>query len=382
MKPQAFFEIGPLFEHNWTGIPIVTAGLAEQALQDISIDWQFFYHSLSIPRSFLEGLLRNRTGLGAHEFLLRHVWDKHDILFDHAKKARGFFCNIKPVRNFFAEEAIFVHDLSPLLTPQFHAEPSIRHFADRFRYDVETSVRFFCNSRATRDDLVAYFGVNPAAAPVVPMGIEIDLAHISAAQLAASQYTIEPYVIVLGTLEPRKNGRIILRFLAQDPGFLTRFRVVFVGREGWLDENSVLLKEITKAGLPADRIIFTGYVSDAEKIAFLYNAAFCIYASFFEGYGLPVREAAILKKIIVSSDSSSLQEVAPERCFFFDPNDLDQFSRVMLMAEKRAAQLRRPQSLLDIDAELRHMNWEEAYALLAEWVISPLITRSTDIYGA
>jgi glycosyltransferase involved in cell wall biosynthesis len=371
LKPQAYFEIGPLMEDHWTGIPVVTAGLAEQALRDDTIDWHFFYHSLEVPRSLLERMLQNRTGAGSHAFLLRHVWGKHDIPFDQAENARGFFCNIKSVRNFFAEEAIFVHDLSPLLTPQFHNEDTINHFADRFRYDVTSSAWFFCNSEATRNDLVTYFGVDPAAAPVMPMGIEIDLAHVSAAQLAASQHAIEPYVVVLGTLEPRKNGRIVLRHLIHDPGFLERFRIVFVGREGWLDENAALLREVMEAGLPSDRIVFTGYVTDAEKIALLYNAAFCIYASFFEGYGLPISEAAMLGKLIVSSDSSSMPEVAPERSFFFDPNDGAQFARALTMAEKRAAQLRRSGTLIEIEARLRDSGWQKGYAALAEWVTSP-----------
>lgn len=372
MKPQAYFEIGPLFEDHWTGIPVVTAGLAEQALHDSTIDWHFFYHSLVMPRTFVGLLLLNGSGSGSHDFLLRHVWGKHDIPFDQAHKSRGFFCNIKPVRNFFAEEAIFVHDLSPLLTPQFHAGSSINHFADRFRYDVMSSERFFCNSQATRSDLIAYFDVDPAVVSVVPMGIKIDLAHVSSAQLAASQHVIEPYVVVLGTLEPRKNGRIVLRHLVHDPGFAHRFRVVFVGREGWLDENAALLREIEESGLPSDRIVFTGYVTEAEKIALLHNAAFCIYASFFEGYGLPIGEAAMLGKLIVSSDSSGMPEVAPERCFFFDPNDGAQFARAMSMAEKRAAQLRPPKTLIEIATRLPDYGWHKAYASLVEWVASPL----------
>ncbi len=375
MKPQAFFEIGPLIEDHWTGIPVVTAGLAEQALQDHAIDWHFFYHSLMVPHAFLEQMLQNRTGKGAHEFLLRHVWGKHDISFNHARRGRGFFCNIKPVRNFFAEEAVFVHDLSPLLTPQFHDGPSVSHFADRFRYDITTSARFLCNSKATRDDLIAYFPVDPASAVVVPMGAEIDMAYVSAAQLAASQYAIEPYVVVLGTLEPRKNGRIVLNYLARDPSFAHRFRVVFVGREGWLDENGTLLREIKAAGLPLDRIMFTGYVSEAEKIALLHNAAFCIYASFFEGYGLPIREAALLGKLIVSSDSSSMQEVAPERCFFFDPHDVAQFSRAVKMAELGASQLRASKSLIEIETRMQGAGWQPAYDILAEWIASPLDTE-------
>jgi glycosyltransferase involved in cell wall biosynthesis len=371
LKPQAYFEISPLIEDRWTGIPVVTAGLAEQAINDNSIDWTFFWHSLVVPRSFVTTLLRDRSGVGSQDFLVRHLWDKHDIPFEKARCARAFFPYIKTVRDLFCEEAIFVHDLSTLLTPQFHTGDAITHFADHFRYDVETSARFFCNSNATRDDLVTYFGVDPSATVVVPMGATIDLMDVSAAQLASSSFTIEPYVVVLGTVEPRKNGRIVLQHVAQDPGFAKRYRIVFAGGEGWLDENVQLLGEIRRAGVESDRIVFTDYVTEAEKVALLYNAAFCIYPSLFEGYGLPVLEAALLGKIVVTSNSTSMPEVAPAQSFFFDPEDPLQFSMAIGMAEKRSGALRAPKSLIEIASRLRDSGWQTAYAQLAEWASAP-----------
>jgi len=368
VRPRAYFEISPLFEKNWTGIPIVTAAIAEHALKDEAVDWRFFFHSITLPNDFVEAIVRRKSGANALGFLHEHAWRKQDIGFEEGAGARALFPNIKTLRGVFGREAIFVHDLSPLLTPQFHNQDSINHFANRYRHDVETSERFFCNSEATKGDLIAYFGVDPSAATVVPMGVTIDPAALSAAQLSAQLYAIEPYVVVLGTLEPRKNGGLVLQYLAKDPGFARRFRVVFVGREGWLDENRKLLDEIEKAGLPRDRIVFTGFVSEAEKTALLYNAAFCIYASFFEGYGLPILEASALGKIIVCSNSSSMPEVAPEKSFFFDPADLAQFARAVTRAEKRAAQLRLPTTLTDFTDRLAALGWRGCYDAITEWV--------------
>ncbi len=371
MRPAAYFEIGPLFERHWTGIPVVTAGIAREALEDSSIDWSFFYHTLEVPRDFVIELLASGSGRDALEVIASDVWRNRDIDYGKAQEARGLFPNIKTVRGLFREEAVFVHDLSPLLTPQFHDQASINHFAERFRYDVESSVRFFCNSEATKGDLVTYFNVDPADAPVTPMGVSLDLAALSGAQLAARLHAVEPYVVVLGTLEPRKNGALVLQFLSRDPGFARRFRVVFVGREGWLDENKRLLRDIENAGLPRDRIVFTGFISETEKAALLYNAAFCIYASLFEGFGLPILEAAAMGKLIVCSDSSSMPEVAPERCIFFDPTDPAQFAAAMASAEKRAPQMRSPSSLIDLAPRLADLGWDRCYRPIAEWVRSP-----------
>ncbi len=370
MPSRAFLEVGPLFERQWTGIAKVTAGIARQALGDPQIDWTFFFQSVALPRACVVKLIEQRSGAGGFDFLAEHLWSKADIAFDEARTGRALFTNIKTVRGLFADEAIFVHDLSTLLTPQFHEPGTIAFFADHIRYDIETSSRFFCNSRATRDDLVTYLAVDPAAATVVPMGVDIDPADLSAAQLAAERVAVEPYIVVLATLEPRKNAAIVLRFLARNPDFARRFRIVFIGRSGWLDERQRLLDEIESAGLPADRVLFTGYAGECEKTVLLFNAAFCVYASMFEGFGLPILEAAALGKIIACSDSSSMPEAAPDQCCFFDPTDDAAFASAMLEAEQRARRLRSPMSFADVASRLAPLGWERCYRLVAEWVKS------------
>jgi glycosyltransferase involved in cell wall biosynthesis len=127
---------------------------------------------------------------------------------------------------------------------------------------------------------------------------------------------------------------------------------------------------LSEAGLDPGRVMFTGYVGESEKVGLLYNAAFCIYPSFFEGYGLPIVEAAALGKLIVCSNTSSMPEVAPDHCFFFDPADMAQFSRAMAMAEKRALQLRPPQSLADVADGVARAGWGACYDAIANWVKS------------
>lgn len=129
------------------------------------------------------------------------------------------------------------------------------------------------------------------------------------------------------------------------------------------------MSKIIAAGVAEDRVFFTGYVSETEKLGLLYNASFCIYGSFFEGYGLPVLEAALLGKIVVCSSSSSMPEVAPQNCLFFDPNDISQFSRAISVASQRSMRTRQPsQSFEDVRAKLESRNWVDCYNQIAEWI--------------
>jgi glycosyltransferase involved in cell wall biosynthesis len=380
MKPIAYFETSTLFEQHWTGIAAVGAGLAAKAFDDSDIDWRFFFKSVEIPRRAVGSALEKWTGDGlADAFVNHYAWTKNDITFAAARQSKGFFCHIKTVRNFFAEEGMFLHDLTPLLVPQFHAEDTIRHFADRIRLDVESSTLILCNSRATLGDLDSYLSAPSGSAMAVPMGVHIDLAHLSVAQLLGDTLAVEPYVVVLGTLEPRKNGTLVLRHLLRDPGFADRFRIVFVGRDGWLDQSEKLLEQVRKAGVKPDRIVFTGFLSEQEKTVLIYNARFCIYPSYFEGFGLPILEAAILGKMIAVSNTSSMPEVAPDKSVFFDPRDEADFARALKCIEMRSAQVGRPATACEVGRELAlRGSWAPAYRHLAEWAGSPVRPSATE----
>jgi glycosyltransferase involved in cell wall biosynthesis len=367
---EAVLDISALFEDTWTGIPNVVAAIAERALADQSISWTFTYETIPIARNVVGGFLANHSGSGGLPFLADAAWNGVPISPEAACGMVALFPNIKPVRKYFGKEAIIVHDLSPILTPEFHNADNIFHFANRIREDVATSDHLFCVSEATLTDVHAYLGKPKDQMSVIRLGADFDLAEISGGLLQTrSGWQVEPYIAVIGTLEPRKNGGIIFDYLMQNPGLAHQYRIVFIGRDGWLDEKARLLKRLEGVGVSRDRILFTGYVSNAERTALMINAAFCIYPSFFEGFGLPVLEAGALGKITVCSNSSSIPEVLPSQCVFFDPCEMPEFVQAVRVAELRAAQTRSSgQSLDDITKGVAPYGWDACYAEISRWV--------------
>ncbi len=366
----AYLEISALFETQWTGIPTVVAALAERALNDPSVGWQFIHETVILPDEMVRTMLAERSGMTARRLFQEAAWDHRHVSYDEAARGKAVFTNIKPMRGLFGQEAMIIYDLSPMLTPQFHNSDTIDHFANRFRGDVETSVHFFPISEASRGDMETYFGIARSACTIIPMGIDVDLMSLSYAQEIARSSAVEPYVVVLGTLEPRKNGRMVLEYVARNPGFAHRYKVVFVGREGWLAEREQLVAHAERSGVPRDQIIFTGYVTEQEKTCLLYNSAFCIYASYFEGYGLPILEAALLGKLIVCSNTSSMPEVMPEQCFFFDPGSVIELAKAISYAEKRSKQIRPVLALPEIIDRLEKYSWSHCYDGVQAWVKS------------
>lgn len=366
----AFLEVGALFEAHWTGIPNVVAGIARYALADDAIDWRFLYDTVQLPRAMVVEMLAQRSGAGRLDQLAQLVWSERTVPAATAATAAAIFPNIKPAHRLFGREASIVHDLSPLLTPQFHNADNIIHFANRIHLDVDSSDHVFCVSEATRQDVFHYLGMSLDRMSVIRLGVDIDPADLSAAHVRSGGIIAEPFVAVIGTLEPRKNGRILLDYLRSDPKFADRQRVVFIGREGWLDERESLMERVAAAGVRPGRIVFTGFVSETDKLALMLNSRFCIYPSFFEGFGLPILEAGVLGKITVCSHTSSMREVMPDRCIFFDPANSEDFGRALRLAERQAEVTRSgDRCRSDILADAAGHGWHHCYATIAAWVV-------------
>jgi glycosyltransferase involved in cell wall biosynthesis len=138
----------------------------------------------------------------------------------------------------------------------------------------------------------------------------------------------EKFWLSVCTLEPRKNLRYLLRaFLDYVNRAANPHPLVLAGGEGWMEgELETFLKQL---GLN-DHVLLTGYVSD-ETLRWLYKNCFgFLYPSLYEGFGLPVLEAMGFGAAVVTSNTTSLPEVAGEAAHYVDPFDLKSMSDALL----------------------------------------------------
>lgn len=370
-KVKAVFDVAPLLEDHWTGISNVIAAIAESAIQDNRIDWTFCFEVLPLPRSMIEKLLGDQSGTRCAQMFVDVALNNKSLDFRQGKEYVGVFPHVKSVRNFFRKEALIVHDLSPLLTPMYHSQDNIDHFANRIRHDIESSDHCFCVSEATRRDVELYFGRSRENTSVIRLGGSFDPCDLSLAlESSRRKMSVEPYVAVLGTLEPRKNARIVFDFLLENTEFIQNYKFVFIGRDGWLDEKNRILSLLKEKGIPNDRVLFTGFVSSEQRAILLANCSFCIYPSFFEGFGLPILEAATLNKTTVCSNTSSMPEVAPEKSIFFNPNSIEEFSDAMEIAHRQATIERNSiTSLADTLYRNKDAGWGPCYEEISNWIL-------------
>ncbi|WP_175830758.1 glycosyltransferase family 4 protein [Burkholderia cepacia] len=372
MSAQAYMDISPLFEEHWTGIPVVTAMIAERARTDPNIDWRFIYESIEIDVDIVDNLLMLRSGGDYLEYLESQLWKGRTIDYARAATSAALFPNMKALRGYFGREATIYHDFSTLLTPQFHNQDTINHHANRFLGDVRSTGMHFCVSRSTALDLINYFSVDEQMVKVLPLGVDLSPETLSSVLAAREEIDAEPYICVLGTIEPRKNGKIIFDFLEKYPQFLGKYKVVFIGRDGWLNEKERLLKRLNEINPRfSERIVFPGFVSEAKKMLLLAMSRFVVYPSFFEGFGIPIAEAGVLGKYVVCSNTSSLPEVYPERSFLFDPKDVHSFARAVENAElANDLTFLDRSSFTEIWKDCRSRSWDYTYEMIADWVES------------
>ncbi len=174
---------------------------------------------------------------------------------------------------------------------------------------VRRSAALTAISQATADDLVRRF---PRAAGKTTVTLLAADAAFAAQDGEAADLGV-PYVLAVGTLEPRKNlPRLIEAFARLD----TKHELVLVGGLGWDTAET----EAAIAG--AERVRRLGHVGDAELRALYRGAALFAYPSLYEGFGLPVLEAMAAGAPVLTSSVSSLPEVGGDAAFYCDPLDV------------------------------------------------------------
>ncbi len=215
----------------------------------------------------------------------------------------------------------YVHDLMPLEVPQFSRADRIAAFGAFIGELVRHRATFVANSRATAAALARHLeAVAPGAFPVLEVvhpGIERP--QNAAAMRAASATTAD--FIVLGTIEPRKNHKMLLaiwrEMIAENDAPIPRLRII--GRRGW-DIDEVTAELDGWAGR-SDHVIEESGLDDDAVRARLRDATALLFPSFAEGFGLPLAEAAALGVPVIASDLPVFREIVTDGLVALPPDD-------------------------------------------------------------
>ena len=212
--------------------------------------------------------------------------------------------------------AIVVYDLitfKPDARPQRRAARIERMTAGRA---IQRAAALLCISDWTREDLVERFPVAAPKATTIPLAASVP-DEVDADEALARLGLDRPFVLAVGTLEPRKNlGSLVAAWSQLHDLVRHTHALALVGPKGW--EMDEVLAPVRATH---DDVRVLGFVPDEDLTALYERCALFCYPSLYEGFGLPVLEAMQAGAAVVCSNTSSLPEVGGDAVAYVDPLD-------------------------------------------------------------
>jgi len=221
---------------------------------------------------------------------------------------------VPPVRS--GTRLVTVHDLTAWRFPELVDDHS-RAYPALLRRAVDGGCHVHCVSEAVGREVVGELGIDPGIVHVIPNGFD-PVASGSAA--AARQRVGGPYVLSIGTIEPRKDYVGLIRAMAAVWAEHPEVKLVIVGGDGW---GVKAFEAAVRDSGAAERILRVGYVTDDDKADLMAGAEMLVYPSVYEGFGLPVLEAMDRGLPVVATAVDAVTEVAGDGAELVTPGDLD-----------------------------------------------------------
>jgi len=229
---------------------------------------------------------------------------------------------------------VTIHDLIYKTYPQGHHPQTIELTSHYMQAIASKADAIICTSDNTRRDLHAFLDIPLEKSCVVYNGVDHQIFYplseeerLNAGNSLKALGIHGPYVLYVGTIEPRKNLMGLLESFAKlktKKSF--QGQLVIAGMKGWMLEN--IEDHIKKLGIRSD-LVFTGFVSDAE-LRLLYNMAeVFVFPSFYEGFGFPILEAFCCQAAVITSGTSSCVEIAADAALTIDPQDTMEMAQAM-----------------------------------------------------
>ncbi len=231
---------------------------------------------------------------------------------------------------FYSRQVVTIHDLFPVENPEWYSSAYANWYCFLIKRLVAQAVHLIAVSEYTKSRLVTRLGCTPERITVVSNGLASGWRRADVQAIEEARTVLDlpsrRYVLMLSSLEPRKNARTVLKAWS-----IAHHRLpsdVWLVLAGPKADKSVYAECALETDLP--RVCFTGYVPD-EYLAGLYSgASLFLFPSLAEGFGLPLLEAMACGVRAVTSNTSSLPEVGGDVVTYIDPLDVRAIAEIIV----------------------------------------------------
>lgn len=235
---------------------------------------------------------------------------------------------IQPPTNSNTKKVTTVHDLIPFLFPA-SAHPKIMATQKRRLSRVKKEVDLIiADSETTKDDLIKFLNIDLEKIRVIYLASAPEFKSQDDGKVAEvlQKYKIKkPYILSVATQEPRKNIQKLLDVFEKLVRERPELHLVLTGKYGW------------GPGLPAgrqglhsaDNVTWTNYVPQEDLSALYSGCRVFVYPSLYEGFGLPILEAMACGAPVITSNNSSMAEIAKDAAILIDPRSDGQITKAI-----------------------------------------------------
>jgi len=242
-----------------------------------------------------------------------------------------FDCLFMPNLNQFnispnAKLALTVHDLSPIVTPEFYdLKRKLWHKFLNYKGAFARANIIFAVSEYTKTDLVRLFQVEEKKIKVVYPGIDqkhfkSDINPIKLREIRNVYGLPGNYILFLNTIEPRKN---LVNLIKAFDLISNDINLVIAGKPGWKYKS--IFKQVQKSR-KFSKIKYIGYIEEADKPAIIAMSKALVYPSFYEGFGFQPLEAAACGVPAIVSQVSALPEILGDSALLVNPHDVNRLA--------------------------------------------------------
>lgn len=238
---------------------------------------------------------------------------------------------------FNARLVVTIHDLSFLIFPEYHTKENYELVLSNLIYLNSRPDMVICDSLQTKKDVIKYFHVPEEKLRVVYLGVsdsfreEIDSDFRK--KILEKYGLTGKYLLCVASIEPRKNFLRIINtfseFIKQEE--YKEYSLVCVGGRGW---KNIEIYSLVKQKNLEGKIKFLGFIEESELAPIYNQAEIFLYPSLYEGFGLPVLEAMACAVPVITSNVSSLPEVASDAAILVNPySEKDIYTAVCSLLE-------------------------------------------------
>lgn len=256
-----------------------------------------------------------------YNFLTKKMNISHNLILGTKSDIYHFF-NFTIPKNIKGKVIVTIYDTVFISAPETMGN---RKELEEYKYGAQKSDLIITISESAKNDIIENLGVSEDKIEIVHPGIDLEnysqKYEKEELERIRNKYKLpSEYILYLGTIEPRKNiERTIKAFIKYKKEVKDDLKLVIAGGKGWKYDN--IMKLIESMGTD---IILTGYIDEEDKIPIYKLAQIFAFPSLYEGFGMPVLEAMAAGVPVVTSNVSSLPEVAGDAAILVDPLNEDE----------------------------------------------------------